>query len=636
LVTVGQGTFGAGISVTGVATVTTDIWAGNDLDVANALTVGSGGIVVSSGAITANGANIFTTNELVSVGLWTTAAITLTASNIHMETSGNINSAAGYLNAAGVVLSGVITNSANIHTTGNVKLTAGTLTVAAGNIDVTSNQVNVDGITSTGILSNAGNIWQPTGNLYSPNGLLTISGISSSATLTLTDAAANVFVMGNIHVKKEIIGKGGFALTGPMSQTSGNFETSGNVKIANDVTITTGDLTVTAGAADIGSTLTIGGTLSQTSGNIYNAANLVTVGQGTFGAGISVTGVATVTTDIWAGNDLDVANALTVGSGGIVVSSGAITANGANIFTTNELVSVGLWTTAAITLTASNIHMETSGNINSAAGYLNAAGVVLSGVITNSANIHTTGNLYVKGGLTLDASEGQIGVATDGGIQVITGALTVTAGNIHSSGNVHCVNTITSSDKRMKKNIKPLSGNIALKKLSKVNGVKFQWRDGNIFRREDIEGKLNQDKTTSIRGRNPTPRNLNSFGQSSESLLSATAALTTMTARSKQPERLDLEEGMGQVASEMENIGFLAQEVQETFPELVHENPNGQLGVVYSGFIPILVEAVKEQQEEIIKQSIQAKDLTERLFFLEQKVEHLQERLNKHEKYIEI
>ena len=54
------------------------------------------------------------------------------------------------------------------------------------------------------------------------------------------------------------------------------------------------------------STLTVGGTISQTAGNIYNAANLVSGGQGTFGAGISVTGVATVTTNVWAGNNLDV------------------------------------------------------------------------------------------------------------------------------------------------------------------------------------------------------------------------------------------------------------------------------------------------------------------------------------------
>ena len=649
LVSGGQGTFGAGISVTGVATVTTNVWAGNNLDVANALTVGSGGLVVSTAAITANGANIFTTNEVVTVGMWTTGAITLTTSNIHMQTSGNINTAGGYLNAAGVVATGVISNSANIHTTGNVKLTAGVLTVAAGNIDVTSNQLNVDGITSTGVLSITGNIEQPTGNLYSPNGLLTIKGITNSAALTFTDASANLFLKGNIIVQKEIIASGGFSLTGGITQQSGNFETNGNVLITNDLTVSSGDLDIQSGAANVASTLTVGGTISQTAGNIYNAANLVSGGRGTFGAGISVTGVATVTTNVWAGNNLDVANALTVGSGGLVVSTAAITANGANIFTTNEVVTVGMWTTGAITLTTSNIHMQTSGNINTAGGYLNAAGVVATAAITNSANIHTLGNLYVKGNINLDASEGQVGIGLDGGINIITGALTVTAGNIHASGNVHCVQTITSSDERMKKNIKPLSGNVALKKLSKISGVKFQWRDGNLYRREDLNGKLDRDglsfapehnekkgTAVSFRGKDRSITPPENPRWSVGSLISATATLTTTSASISNREDLGFQGRIEDSAPGLENIGFIAQEVRQTFPELVHENINGQLGVIYDGFIPLLVEAVKEQQEEITVQRKQSEDLHERLSSLEKKIEELEERLAIQEKYSEI
>ncbi|MEO0903098.1 MAG: tail fiber domain-containing protein, partial [Bacteroidota bacterium] len=46
-------------------------------------------------------------------------------------------------------------------------------------------------------------------------------------------------------------------------------------------------------------------------------------------------------------------------------------------------------------------------------------------------------------------------------------------------------------------------------------------------------------------------------------------------------------------------IGFLAQEVQEIFPELVKENNEGYLAINYIGIIPVLVEALKEQQEAI-------------------------------------
>jgi hypothetical protein len=48
-------------------------------------------------------------------------------------------------------------------------------------------------------------------------------------------------------------------------------------------------------------------------------------------------------------------------------------------------------------------------------------------------------------------------------------------------------------------------------------------------------------------------------------------------------------------------LGLLAQEVQKVLPELVKEGDNGKLGVNYSGLIPVLLEALKEQQQRIDK-----------------------------------
>lgn len=42
--------------------------------------------------------------------------------------------------------------------------------------------------------------------------------------------------------------------------------------------------------------------------------------------------------------------------------------------------------------------------------------------------------------------------------------------------------------------------------------------------------------------------------------------------------------------------GFLAQDVQKVYPELVHEDNEGYLAVDYQGFIPILYETIKAQQ----------------------------------------
>ncbi len=51
--------------------------------------------------------------------------------------------------------------------------------------------------------------------------------------------------------------------------------------------------------------------------------------------------------------------------------------------------------------------------------------------------------------------------------------------------------------------------------------------------------------------------------------------------------------------SELEQVGFIAQELKEVLPELVSEGSDGFYSVDYSRLTPVLVEAVKEQQKEI-------------------------------------
>ena len=47
------------------------------------------------------------------------------------------------------------------------------------------------------------------------------------------------------------------------------------------------------------------------------------------------------------------------------------------------------------------------------------------------------------------------------------------------------------------------------------------------------------------------------------------------------------------------HYGLIAQELQQVCPELVYENSNGLLSINYLEIIPILIEAIKEQQVEI-------------------------------------
>ncbi|MCO6360500.1 tail fiber domain-containing protein [Roseivirga pacifica] len=77
------------------------------------------------------------------------------------------------------------------------------------------------------------------------------------------------------------------------------------------------------------------------------------------------------------------------------------------------------------------------------------------------------------------------------------------------------------------------------------------------------------------------------------------------------------------------NIGFIAQEVQAVFPELVSESSDGYLSVSYSGMTPILVEAVKDQQETIESQVQTIDELKTMLLELKKETEKLSEEVSK-------
>jgi len=69
------------------------------------------------------------------------------------------------------------------------------------------------------------------------------------------------------------------------------------------------------------------------------------------------------------------------------------------------------------------------------------------------------------------------------------------------------------------------------------------------------------------------------------------------------------------------NIGFLAQEVEKVFPEVV-DTANGKMFIAYYSIIPIVVEAMKEQQAEI-------DELKSGMQLLSKKVQDLEKGLEK-------
>jgi hypothetical protein len=57
------------------------------------------------------------------------------------------------------------------------------------------------------------------------------------------------------------------------------------------------------------------------------------------------------------------------------------------------------------------------------------------------------------------------------------------------------------------------------------------------------------------------------------------------------------------------HYGVIAQEVEKVLPEVVNTGSDGTKAVAYTELIPVLIEAVKEQQKLIEKQQAELKEI---------------------------
>lgn len=125
-------------------------------------------------------------------------------------------------------------------------------------------------------------------------------------------------------------------------------------------------------------------------------------------------------------------------------------------------------------------------------------------------------------------------------------------GNVKVTGNLWA-SSITESDRRLKENIESLRNREkSLEKIMRLNPVKYELKD----HRPDFGTTAPSDTVT-------TPQII-------------------------EPELLN-----------REHFGFVAQELEVVYPELVYTDGEGVMGINYTQLIPILVQAIQEQQAEI-------------------------------------
>ena len=140
------------------------------------------------------------------------------------------------------------------------------------------------------------------------------------------------------------------------------------------------------------------------------------------------------------------------------------------------------------------------------------------------------------------------------------------------------------SDARLKENVESLQNPLAL--LEQVNGVSYSYNLSTLEEnREQDESKFSATLDNGISG---------SSSDSEEIMDAATIAKIN---RDKQIQaEIDRREA---AEASRKRIGFLAQDIQKVLPELVQTDENGMMSIDYIGFIPLIVESLKQMQQTI-------------------------------------
>ena len=77
------------------------------------------------------------------------------------------------------------------------------------------------------------------------------------------------------------------------------------------------------------------------------------------------------------------------------------------------------------------------------------------------------------------------------------------------------------------------------------------------------------------------------------------------------------------------HLGFIAQDLEEVFPELVQKDSEGYYAVNYDGLIPVLVEAIKEQQDVIDEKETLIDEQQEQMIQQQEQIIDLQSRMER-------
>ena len=134
------------------------------------------------------------------------------------------------------------------------------------------------------------------------------------------------------------------------------------------------------------------------------------------------------------------------------------------------------------------------------------------------------------------------------------GATGSSAFRLDVSGKIRCTSISYTSDKRLKTNIQPLQNSLA--GLLRLQPIQFQYQ-------------FNQDKYAGL--------DISTLTETQQKTVEADKSTFANTT----------------------HYGLTAQEVQQVFPQLVSTDEKGYLSLDYVGLVPVLIDALKTQQQQI-------------------------------------
>ncbi len=220
----------------------------------------------------------------------------------------------------------------------------------------------------------------------------------------------------------------------------------------------------------------------------------------------------------------------------------------------------------------------------------------------NKSFYHNTGTMRTDGTFEVGSGGSRFLINTSGNVGI--GQTSPTC-KLDVEGVIKSNGVVVTSDERFKENIKDL--NAPVSSIKRLRPVEYTMK-----KMEETAIELSQEELLLEESLNP--------GANSPMDSLSLAMLPKEKPKEQEKEKTpNLEDDY----YERNRIGFLAQDMEQVFPELVYTDKNGYKSIDYTSLIPVLVKGMQEQQEIIEIQQQQMHQQQTRIEQQQQQIEEL-------------